>query len=33
MESLGPLVYVAVLAAALVCIGIVLGRKERPEKH
>ena len=29
MESLGPLLYVAVLAAVLVCLGVALGRKER----
>ena len=28
-ESIGPLVYVAILAAALVSIGVVLGREER----
>jgi hypothetical protein len=28
-ESVGPLVYIAILAAVLVCVGIFLGRKER----
>jgi hypothetical protein len=33
-ESIGPMIYILVLAAALVCLGIALGRRERdPEKH
>jgi hypothetical protein len=33
-ESLGPLLYIAIIAAVLVCGGIFLGRKEsNPEKH
>jgi hypothetical protein len=33
-ESIGPLVYIAVITAVLVCGGILLGRKEsNPEKH
>jgi hypothetical protein len=34
LEQLGPLVYIAVIAAALVGYAVVRGRKERkPEKH